>query len=382
MTSAATEREMNKWQLWGVNKFLQANAALQLKQEKDDEPPSIDLVEHTYFHGAQEALDLIEEARSSLKDMDIRWVILGACHLVDCFPLRTSTGRADRSITESDVFRTFGKNDTQGGKILVEASGSYLRFQEIRKLNNMPLLDFAAHYMDAKLMNYEPSPRSITEMPQSSTEKPSTIFDLGMIKGCHLYENFTQEIADINGLSLDTPQTLFQLIKHTSYEDYKASSQGWDDDRKLEEMKDEDMHYLIVRLKGHEPPAAEKRWSEDPGVDHSIIGFISYMITQEEEENVIYIYEVHISDHFRDCGLGGHLFKTVEHLGKATGMEKAMLTVFRTNTHARKWYVSRGYDVDEISPRPRKLRGGRSIQPDYEILSKRLEGQSIKKAKS
>lgn len=106
------------------------------------------------------------------------------------------------------------------------------------------------------------------------------------------------------------------------------------------------------------------------------------MITQEEDENVVYIYEIHISEHFRDCGLGRHLFKMVEHIGKATGMDKSMLTVFKRNTYARKWYTSRGYEEDEISPRPRKLRGGRSIEPDYEILSKRLQEQGHKKVKS
>ncbi|KAG9721440.1 hypothetical protein KCU73_g14249, partial [Aureobasidium melanogenum] len=178
------------------------------------------------------------------------------------------------------------------------------------------------------------------------------------------------------------PRTLFELIKHTSYKDYKASSQGWDGENKLDEMKDDDMRYLIVRLKDDQLPELEKRWSKDADLDQSIVGFLSFMITQEDEENVIYIYEIHISEHFRNCGLGRHLFNMVEYIGGATGMDKAMLTVFKRNAHARRWYDSRGYEVDEISPRPRKLRGGRSIEPDYEILSKRLRGQSNKKNKS
>ena len=162
------------------------------------------------------------------------------------------------------------------------------------------------------------------------------IFKIDMFTSSNLFEQAGADITE----TPRTPKTLFELIKHTSYTDYNASSQGWDDENKLEEMKDEDMRYLIIRLENGHPPAPEKQWSNDPKLDQSIIGFLSFMVTQEEEENVVYIYEVHISEHFRDHGLGRHLFSMVEHIGKATGMNKAMLTVFKSNTHARRWYQS------------------------------------------
>ena len=372
MTSAATEREINKWQLWGVNKFLEVNVSLSLTQEKDGNLPTLDLVKSLYHEDEDEAKKLLQEAQSSLKAMDIRWVIYGACEFLNNFPLRTSKENGYVSLKHSDVFRTFGKKASQGTKLYIEAGEAYSRFRSIRDLNHLSPLQFTKNYLPPNIMEYGYHARG-TEQESESTP----LFKIDMATSSDLFRQVGAEILKMPR----TPQTLFELIKHTSYQDYNASSQGWDDKNKLEEMADEDMRYLIIRLKDGDAPGSEKQWRKDPKLDQSVIGFLSFMITQEEEENVVYIYEIHISEHFRDCGLGRHLFSMVEHIGDVTGMDKAMLTVFKRNTHARRWYDSRGYSVDEISPRPRKLRGGRSIEPDYEILSKRLQEQANKRVK-
>lgn len=51
-------------------------------------------------------------------------------------------------------------------------------------------------------------------------------------------------------------------------------------------------------------------------------------------------------------------------------LEKTMLTCFVSNEHARRFYQRLGFDVDESSPRPRKLRG-KVIEPEYVILCRR-----------
>ncbi|KAG9590282.1 hypothetical protein KCU97_g7526, partial [Aureobasidium melanogenum] len=376
MTSAATEREIDKWRLWGINKFLEVNSALSLKQEKNGDPPTLALITSIYHKNEEEVKELLKDARSSLRDMDIRSVIFGACEFLNQFPLRTSKGNGHVLLKHSDVFRTFGKKEPQGKKLYVEAAEAYLRFSKVRDLNNLPMHQFTKDYMHAGLMNYIPK---VGQRSGVDAGTSSAVFDIHVFTSSDL---FSQVGAENTKPIPNVPRTLFELIKHTSYKDYKTSSQGWDDENKLDEMKDDDMRYLIVQLKDDQLPELEKRWSKDADLDQSIIGFLSFMITQEDEENVIYIYEIHISEHFRDCGLGRHLFNMVEYVGGATGMDKAMLTVFKRNAHARRWYDSRGYEVDEISPRPRKLRGGRSIEPDYEILSKRLRGQPNKKNKS
>ncbi|KAH0341618.1 hypothetical protein KCU81_g6165, partial [Aureobasidium melanogenum] len=376
MANAATERDIDKWRLWGINKFLEVNSALSLEQEQNREPPTLGLITSIYHKNEEEVQKLLKDARSSLRDMDIRWVVFGACQFLDQFPLRTSKENGDVLLKHGDVFRTFGKKESQGKKLYIEAAEAYSHFKKVRDLNNLPIHQLMKDHMHAGLMNYTPEVGQRSGLNAGSS---SAVFDILGFTSSDLFRQVgTETTASIPRI----PRTLFELIKHTSYKDYSASSQGWDDKNKIDEMKDGDMRYLIVRLKDNQLPESEKRWSKDADLDQSIIGFLSFMITQENEENVIYIYEIHISEHFRDCGLGRHLFSMAEYIGGATGMDKAMLTVFKRNVHARRWYDSRGYEVDEISPRPRKLRGGRSIEPDYEILSKRLYEQPHKKNKS
>ncbi|KAI4736535.1 hypothetical protein E4T50_12958 [Aureobasidium sp. EXF-12298] len=376
MTSAAAEKEINKWQLWGVNKLLEVNVSLSLTQEKNGNPPTLDLVKPIYHGNDEEVKELLKDAQSSLKHMDIRWVIFGACEFLNNCPLRTSKKYGHVLLQHSDVFRTFGKKVSQGTKLYIEAGEAYLRFRKVRDLNNMSIPQFIKDYLPAHIMGYNFHPRSVEQGTESVAGTSTPGFKIDMFTSFNLFE---QVEAEMMTATPRTSQTLFELIKHTSYKDYNASSQGWHDENKLEEMADEDMRYLVVRLDGGHLPAPEKQWTKNPKLDQSIIGFLSFMVTQEEDENVVYIYEIHISDHYREYGLGRHLFSMVEHIGKVTGMDKAMLTVFKRNTHARRWYDSRGYSVDEISPRPRKLRGGRSIEPDYEILSKRLQERADKR---
>lgn len=372
MTSAATEREINKWQLWGVNKFLEVNMSLSVTLEKDGNLPTLNLVKSLYRGDEEEAKELLREAQSSLKRIDMRWVVYGACEFLNSFPLRTSKENGYVLLQHGHVFRTFGKKVSQGVKLYIEAGEAYSRFRKIRALNHLSSLQFIKDYLPANMMEYRCHARGTEQMSESTP-----LFNIDMFTSSDLFEQVGAKNSETSRMS----QTLFELIKHTSHEDYNTSSQGWDDKNKLDEMWDDDMRYLIVRLKDNHAPDSEKQWSKDPKLDQSVIGFLSFMITQEEEENVVYIYEIHISEYFRDSGLGRHLFSMVEHIGDVTGMDKAMLTVFKRNTHARRWYDSRGYGIDETSPRPRKLRGGRSIEPDYEILSKRLQKRANKKVK-
>ncbi|KAI5202487.1 hypothetical protein AUEXF2481DRAFT_2955 [Aureobasidium subglaciale EXF-2481] len=381
MTSAATEREFKKWRLWGVNKFLEANAALGMEQVDNGRPPTLDLVQSRYFKDKDEADELLTEARSSLREMELKHVILGACDFLDIFPLRTSEENGNVLLTHRNVYRTFGKKEAQGMRLYAEARHAYLRFRRVRDINKLSISQFTEDYLSTNLLMYEYPGGSSEQGLFSTTEVGVSAFDIKLTTSADLSDQADGETTKSTEPSNNVLHTLFELIKHTSYKHYDASNQGWDAENKLEEMKDEDMRYLIVRLAHDAVPESDTRWSKDSSMDHSVVGFLSFMITQEEKENVVYIYEIHMSEHFRGCGLGRHLFNVVEHVGRTTAMDKSMLTVFKSNTRARNWYASRGYEVDEISPKPRKLRGGRSIESDYEILSKHLHDKSNKKNK-
>ena len=65
--------------------------------------------------------------------------------------------------------------------------------------------------------------------------------------------------------------------------------------------------------------------------------------------------------------------RVAEETGRRAGMEKSMLTCFKSNEAALEFYFHLDYHTDESSPEPRKLRNGVIREPDYIILSKQLQ---------
>ncbi|KAJ5408989.1 hypothetical protein N7509_002872 [Penicillium cosmopolitanum] len=206
-------------------------------------------------------------------------------------------------------------------------------------------------------------------------------------------------------------EACLDLIEQTSGDAYTASGIGWSRPKKRKEMKLPDMKYLLVRgdseheaepegpllsaddaqggsvvvpdepvselmlgsgseskmrQKGKDQNESEKKTSA------RILGFLSFMVTYEDGKEVVYCYEIHLSPMARGRGLGGVLMSRMEGIGRLIGLEKAMLTVFKSNVAAREFYRKGGYEVDENSPQPRTLRNGTVKEWDYEILSKRL----------
>ena len=133
-------------------------------------------------------------------------------------------------------------------------------------------------------------------------------------------------------------------------------------------MRLPDMRYLAL----HETRAVND--TDTDTVPSALAGFVSFMATYEDGREVLYIYEVHLAAAYQGKGLGRVLVQTVEGVGARIGVEKCMLTVFRRNQRAWSWYVGEGmgYAVDESSPGPVRLRGGRNRKRDYVILSKRV----------
>lgn len=158
----------------------------------------------------------------------------------------------------------------------------------------------------------------------------------------------------------------FRLIEESSADDYKASEIKWSPTKKRREMILPDMKYFIVR----------KRTSDSSNSSFTVEGFVSFMVTYEDGLEVVYIYEIHLAPHLRSQGVGKLLMQMLEEMGEKVGVEKCMLTVFRTNEKAVAWYHHRGYVIDEFSPQPRILRNGSVKEPSYLILSKPLQNSS------
>lgn len=184
-----------------------------------------------------------------------------------------------------------------------------------------------------------------------------------------------KDVTRTYNLSLESSSTIseedltacFNLLCSTSSADYEASSKGWSPAKKWKEMRLPDLRYILL-----------KQSEYDKGQDGfpQLGGFLSFMLTYEDGYEVIYCYEIHLSIQLRGTRLGKRLMEMMDEVGKKARVEKAMLTVFKANKAAMTFYERLGYEEDDYSPRPRKLRGGVLKEPDYMILSKRLAGES------
>ncbi|EPS30643.1 hypothetical protein PDE_05595 [Penicillium oxalicum 114-2] len=184
-------------------------------------------------------------------------------------------------------------------------------------------------------------------------------------------------------LSKEDLEACLDLVESTSREDYSASSTGWSRSKKRREMRLPEMKYLILRRRPELPGSSSLQPSRESSNEvqvvkegtrdkRRILGFLSCMVTYEDGKKVMYCYEIHLAAEARGRGLGALLMQRMEEIGRRIGLEKSMLTVFRSNTTARKFYEKGGYEVDEYSPEPRRLRNGTVKESDYLILSKPL----------
>jgi ribosomal protein S18 acetylase RimI-like enzyme len=195
------------------------------------------------------------------------------------------------------------------------------------------------------------------EKSDASTATPTCTYTLD------IHTAATIHVADLDAC--------FGLIELTSSAAYKTSSMGWSPKEKRKEMKLPDMKYMILRRAVLDGDAAAAAGSyESEGSDFA--GFLEYMVTYEDGYEVLYCYEIHLTPEVQGQGLGEELMARFERVGARIGLEKAMLTVFKSNRRAIMFYEKVGYTEDESSPRPRKLRNGSVKEADYMIMSKSL----------
>lgn len=70
----------------------------------------------------------------------------------------------------------------------------------------------------------------------------------------------------------------------------------------------------------------------------------------------------------------GFLFTVADNI---PSVDKVMLTCFLSNKRGLNFYRRLGFQMDEVSPAPRKLRFGKTFNPDYAILSKTISRQLL-----
>ncbi|KAI1806335.1 acyl-CoA N-acyltransferase [Daldinia bambusicola] len=177
------------------------------------------------------------------------------------------------------------------------------------------------------------------------------------------HDKFSLSLTSSGNLDNEDLDACFKLVEETSRTDYESSSVGWKPNKKMTEMKSPELRYILVK-----------------DIAGSVRGFTSLMPTYEEGEPVVYCYEIHLKLELQGTGLGRTLMEFLESVAVNTPpIEKVMLTCFLSNQRASAFYKKLGFEKDEISPEPRKLRFGKEFIPDYVIMSKVVKKQEPRK---
>ncbi|EAU93039.2 hypothetical protein CC1G_06759 [Coprinopsis cinerea okayama7 len=138
-----------------------------------------------------------------------------------------------------------------------------------------------------------------------------------------------------------------------------GSSLGYDPPAK----RDEIFHRLSRFILVYKSPLEE-------GEAQKLVAYSTFRFDREDEDNVVYCYELQVDEIMRGVGIGRKLMGCLESVAEAYGMDKVMLTNL-ANEKAFRFYMQCGFKVDESSP---SLYGE---EVDYEILSKVVSGADL-----
>lgn len=110
----------------------------------------------------------------------------------------------------------------------------------------------------------------------------------------------------------------------------------------------------------------------------SMIGFVQYRFTIEEEIPVLYVYELQLESAYQGKGLGRFLMLLIELIARKNGMGAVVLTVQKMNTSAMKFYLNKlRYNISAISPsKVYQMSGIIDQEKSYEILCKAFDHEA------
>lgn len=127
---------------------------------------------------------------------------------------------------------------------------------------------------------------------------------------------------------------MFNLFKVNMQDYYEKSSWGWDENKKKEELTDENAKFLIAR-----------------NSDGKILGFSHFRFEVEINHPVLYCYELQVAEEIHKKGVGKYLMRILFLIAFKFKLIKVMVTVFTHNKPALDFYKkSLGFRRDETCP--------------------------------
>mmetsp|Transcript_5170 Transcript_5170/g.20625 ORF Transcript_5170/g.20625 Transcript_5170/m.20625 type:complete len:293 (+) Transcript_5170:214-1092(+) len=174
--------------------------------------------------------------------------------------------------------------------------------------------------------------------------------------GQYRFGGFCVRSCDASGLAASSLQQVILLTESNMKVFYKRSPWGWDRRKKKQEMTHRSARYVLV---------CDEEADEIAAFCHFRFEFDD---EDEPERPVLYCYELQVHPNYQRKGLGRHLMGLLDALALRFGLPCTMLTVFKRNTAARRFYEAIGYGLDATDP---SLWGNRA---SYHILSKAMTG--------
>lgn len=180
-----------------------------------------------------------------------------------------------------------------------------------------------------------------------------------VIKLCKL-KDYTISFVPSLKEDIKMQKTIFKIIETNMKDMYTRSDWGWKEGEKMKELLEKDARFLVVSNK-----------------EDSIVGFCHFRFEEEEELEVLYIYELQILSDHQGVGLGRRLMIILDLLGRKYSMKLLMLTTFKFNENALNFYLNKmKFEIDETSP---SKCGDENAC--YEILSKCCDIELLKSLK-
>lgn len=150
---------------------------------------------------------------------------------------------------------------------------------------------------------------------------------------------------------------------------YTTSSFGWDPRAKKEEMFHSHARLVLCERCDDAPLG-----SESISPESRIVAYTIFRFEREAKQDVVYCYELQVTEESRGLGVGKLLMGSLFDIGSRWRMKNVMLTVFKTNSAASAFYKSLGFDLDPSSPGCAEEGDWKDeeLDCDYVILSKSI----------
>lgn len=166
-------------------------------------------------------------------------------------------------------------------------------------------------------------------------------------------------------LSAQLEDWVFNLTKRNVAEYYDACpGWGWNDKKKRRELRDTDARYIVATALTKTAAPLEGQGS----LRSLPLAFVHLRFELNDNDPVMYIYEIQVESAAQGCGLGRFMMQLAELAARRAGLTAIMLTVFKANGAANALYSKLGYTLHPDSPGIHDPLG----QHGYEILSKRF----------